>query len=331
MNHFFAWMLILAATSAQGDSSIMQRAAPGYVSYFSGSERDVSPATSSGLLLVGGGLDREDAGHWLVERAGRGDVVVLRASGADGYNDWFMSLGANSVETFVFSGREAASDAYILRKLDSAEAIFIAGGDQSDYMRFWLDTPLSKAVMDAYQSGAVVGGTSAGLAVLGEYIYTAYYESATTAEVLKNPFHENVTLGRWMFKFGLLENVITDTHFRDRDRMGRLLVFMARLSKRGWSSFPRAIAVDEEAALGVSNSGQAQLFAAITDHAYMLEAGRIPSFCERARPLTFEKISVQRLGKGSSFDLTSWSGQNVLNYELSVRDGLISSSIDSIY
>ena len=70
------------------------------------------------------------------EFGGGGDFVVLRASGADDYNDYIFKLcHCDSVETIVFDKGAATSDPFVIETIRNAEALFIAGGDQSNYIR----------------------------------------------------------------------------------------------------------------------------------------------------------------------------------------------------
>ncbi len=85
---------------------------------------------------MGGGTDNDDAIKWMFQKAGGGDVVVLRSAGTDGYNTYMYSeLGVpvNSVETIIIDTRGKASIAAIATKIRNAEALFIAGGDQATY------------------------------------------------------------------------------------------------------------------------------------------------------------------------------------------------------
>jgi beta-aspartyl-peptidase (threonine type) len=129
----------------------------------------------AGLLLMGGGDRNFDALRWFMQRAGNGHIVVLRASQAGEIGEEFYNEvgGIASVETFVFKDREAATDRAILRSLRRADGIFIAGGDQSRYVRWWRGTPVAEALDAHVRAGKPLGGTSAGLAMLGEYLYGA--------------------------------------------------------------------------------------------------------------------------------------------------------------
>jgi cyanophycinase len=64
---------------------------------------------------------------------------------------------------------------------------------------------------------------------------------------------------RDFLKIPLLQNLITDSHFAKRDRMGRSLGFLARIMKDGSSSSPREVAIDEKSALLVEANGEARV------------------------------------------------------------------------
>ena len=94
---------------------------------------------------MGGGTDVDALFTWMSDRAGGGDFVVIRASGADGYNQYVYDLGDfDSVETLVLGTRAASSDPFVLQTIENADALFIAGGDQSAYVNNWKGTPVEK-------------------------------------------------------------------------------------------------------------------------------------------------------------------------------------------
>jgi hypothetical protein len=124
-------------------------AAPGYDYFLTGNPADAKPAhTTAGLLLAGGGTDNDDAFRWFVKNAGGGDIVILRASGKDGYNDYVFTKigGVDSVETLLFHDRSASADPRVLEIIAHADGIFLAGGDQSKYVRYWKGTPVGAAL-----------------------------------------------------------------------------------------------------------------------------------------------------------------------------------------
>ena len=124
-----------------------------------------------GLLLMGGGDRNFDAMRWFMQKAGNGHIVVLRASQAGEIGEEFFNEvgGIASVETWVFSDRESASDPAVLRSLKRADGIFLAGGDQSRYVRYWRGTPVAAALQKHVMDGKPLGGTSAGLGWLRRY------------------------------------------------------------------------------------------------------------------------------------------------------------------
>ena len=94
--------------------------AQSYTSFFTGDPADVSTTPDFGICLMGGAAENDNAMIWFLEKANGGDVLVLRASGSDGYNNYFFSeLGVtiNSVETLVINDASAAEDPMYLNKL----------------------------------------------------------------------------------------------------------------------------------------------------------------------------------------------------------------------
>ncbi|MGB9835932.1 MAG: cyanophycinase [Candidatus Saccharicenans sp.] len=302
----------------------------GYAYYFVGNQDNAKTAVTSGYVLMGGGADVDDAFRWMVRKARGGDFVVLRSSGTGAYNSYIYNLGeVDSVETLVVYSIKGASDQFVVDKVKNAEAIFIAGGDQSDYLRFWKGTQLQAAINYAISRGAVVGGTSAGLSVLGQFIYAAYRGTVYSPEALADPYHYSITLDKDFLNLPLLQRTITDSHFVTRNRMGRLLVFLARIIKDGWASEAKGIGVDEATALLVEADGTASLVGA--GAAYFLLANHMPEMCFPSTPLTFTIIPVYKMRAGDSFNFLSWQGSGGQSYYISVVSGILSSSISTIY
>src|SRR3954453_23709571 len=128
----------------------------------------------AGFALMGGGDDLDEAFRWLCDRAGGGDFLVLRATGDHEYNAYIEKLcRLNSVATVIIPSRSAAGDPEVARIIGRASALFISGGDQANYINLWMGTPVQASLNDAIRRGVPIGGTSAGLAVLGEWAYSA--------------------------------------------------------------------------------------------------------------------------------------------------------------
>lgn len=125
-------------------------------------DRSKHPAPSPALPLVGGGDHNFDALRWFFGKAGGGDIVVLSASygreiGVEFYED---VGGIQSVQIFVLHDRSQSTNRKLLRALAKADGIFIAGGDQSRYIRYWRGTPVHQALLAHVDAGKPLGGTS---------------------------------------------------------------------------------------------------------------------------------------------------------------------------
>jgi cyanophycinase len=293
-----------------------------------GNKQDVQTKPVSGIAMMGGGSDLDEAFRWLCEKGKGGDFLILRARGDDDYNAYVNGLcKTNSVATLIIPNREAAEDPAVAETIRKAEVLFIAGGDQANYIRGWKGTPVESAINEEIAAGKPIGGTSAGLAVEGEFVYGALGDKPddkdlASTDVLADPYFERVTLTRDFLKIPHLENLITDSHFAKRDRMGRTLGFLARVMKDGWSDSPREVAIDEKSAVLVESDGKATVVGTGAG-VYFLRPTHAPEVCEKGAPLTFRGVSVYRVKAGGQFDLSSWTGESGTSYSLSVEHGKI--------
>ncbi|MGA8110822.1 MAG: cyanophycinase [Acidobacteriaceae bacterium] len=286
---------------------------PAYQYFRVGSKTDVHFHPRAGYALMGGGADLDEAFFWLCGHADGGDFLVLRASGTDAYNPYIQHLcQLNSVATLIIPSRAVASDPFVTKAITDAAAIFISGGDQGKYIGNWAGTPVETALRAAVRRGIPVGGTSAGLAVLGQYIYSAQNDKPdgpdlTSDAALANPFNPQVVIAPDLLGIPILRGIITDTHFDTRHRQGRLLVFMARILESGQTKTIRGIGVDERVAVLVDPDGHAQVVGKKDGEADFYEASGRPQQCEPGKPLILHaaKISVR---VGEAFDLKEWRG-----------------------
>lgn len=318
-----------------------------YTSWKVGSTTDVTTTTTGGICLMGGGTDNDDAIKWMFQKAGGGDVVVLRSAGTDGYNAYMYSeLGVpvNSVETIIIDTRAKASIAAIATKIRNAEALFIAGGDQATYVSYWKDTPVEDAINYLINTKKVpVGGTSAGCAILGQYYYSAANSSVTSAQALANPYASGVTIGVNDFLSSpYLANVITDTHYDNPDRRGRQTTFLARMWKDlGAGLNAKGIGVFEKTAVCIDQNGLARVFAPTTAsfaYFYQIESNSTPETVVSGTPLTWNnagkgvkivKIPGNTAGS-NTFDLNNWvttSGTGISWGNIKVISGTLTETL----
>lgn len=291
-----------------------------YTYFHRGSTVDATPGTEGGFVLMGGGGDVDPAFRWMAEKGGNGDFLVLRGSGGDGYQEYLDEItDANSVSTLVIKSKEAASDPFVLDRVARAEMIFMAGGDQWNYVSKWKGTPLLDALNGAILKGVPIGGTSAGLAVLGQHLFTAEKDSVGSEEALGNPYHERIRLDSDFLQAPPLQGVITDSHFSERERMGRLVTFMARLQQDGDLSTIKGVGVDEGTAALVDSQGQSRIVGKGGVH--WVSSGQSPQLCQPGHPLSYEGLKVTTVHDGQSFDLVSWTSPQNPARPLSVREG----------
>ena len=297
--------------------------------YWTGNHEDVSPRLHGpALILAGGGGDQTEAMQAAVDLV-RGcsecdtkiDVDVLRASGGEGYNSYLMKLdGVNSVVSMVITDRDSAARREVAGIVRSAELVFFAGGDQCNYIRWIKGTPIEDAVEAVYRRGGAIGGTSAGLAIQGEIVYDACpNQSAKSPEVLLDPYHEDVSLSRHFFDWPLMRNVITDSHFQQRDRLGRLLVFMARTLAEQQEKRVIGAGISERTVLLVDKNGAGRVYGDGPVH--IVVADKRAEKLNRGEAMTMRGMKMWRFEKGATVDLRRLPAQGFK--ALDVVDGVV--------
>jgi peptide/nickel transport system substrate-binding protein len=232
-----------------------------------------------GLLLQGGGSDIDDAHRWMhrtltgSSTARGGNVIVIRAyTDEDEYAPYIQPLGPfQSVQMLGIPHCATADQVDALAPMiERADAVFFAGGDQSNYV-IWKGSKLVQAIRRLWDRGGVIGGTSAGLAVQGDVIYDSVaadrlhpnddsYEVDTKTAV-PNPTEPEISFTTGYFAWPPLADVVTDTHFARRDRFGRSVVFLSLVSQKHLTPSGKiyGVAVDERSALVVDKHGIATL------------------------------------------------------------------------
>lgn len=180
------------------------------------------------LVIIGGGSRPEVIIERIIQEAGLrqgGYGVVLPMSSASDSAVYFASepfrkAGVNSVVGLTFRKGETPTQV----KLDSllgAKLIYITGGDQSRFMDVVEGTSIAATILEAYQQGAVIAGTSAGAAVMSEKMTTGNQLRDTTyTSTFKVIESENLEIKPGL---GLITGVLIDQHFLIRSRHNRLL------------------------------------------------------------------------------------------------------------
>jgi cyanophycinase-like exopeptidase len=314
-------------------AGIAEKVPPAVTTYLTGDGTDISTEATAGLLLMGGSTDVDAAIEWFLQRAGGGDVVVIRSTGADGYNSYMYNMvPVNSVETIIIDSREKAALGSVTQKIRNAEALFIAGGDQWDYVNYWKNTATEDAINYLLNTKHVtVGGTSAGLAILGAAYFNAQNGSVASDQALGNPYYRSVTLGSNDFITAPnMENTITDSHYSQRDRQGRHITFMARLMKDWAFTTIKGIAVDEETAVCIDANGTGKVYG--LNNAYFLRnTATGAETCLSKKPLTWNRnamaVSAYRIAGNNTgngmFNASNWTFSGGTSYYYYVNNGVL--------
>ncbi|HEX7184862.1 MAG TPA: peptidase S51 [Thermoanaerobaculia bacterium] len=296
--------------------------------YLTGNAADVSPVLAGPAHDFGGGSTDVDAAiQWIIDQV-RGctscsttvDVVILRSSGSNGYNDYIYAMnGVDSVETLVITSARDSNTAAVEATVRNAEVIFFAGGDQCNYVNYFKGTLVETAVESVYAKGGGVGGTSAGTAIQGEFTYDGCRGSAVSSDALANPYHRTITFTYDFFHWANMEGTITDSHFAQRDRMGRTMAFLARQIQDGKAANALAVAVNEVTSVVVDRNGVATVMG--DGPAYFVLADHAPEVCRSGVPLTYSNYKIWRVPSGGSFDLRNRPSTGY--YLRSVNNGVI--------
>jgi cyanophycinase len=148
------------------------------------------------------------------------------------YEELFHSLGVREAKALPIMSRADCEHREWLDLLDQVDGVFLSGGNQLRLSTTIGGTEVAKAIRRRNAEGMHVAGTSAGAAFLCEHMIAFGKEGAS-------PRAKNVTLAPGL---GLTNRVIIDQHFRQRDRLGRLLTALA------YNPFAIGIGLDENTA-----------------------------------------------------------------------------------
>jgi cyanophycinase len=297
--------------------------------YLTGNAADVVvPLAGPAHDFGGGGTDVDAALQWIIDKvrgctscATKIDVVILRSSGSNGYNDYIFAMnGVDSVETLVITSAKDSNTAAVETTVKNAEVVFFAGGDQCDYVKFFKGTKVETAVESVYARGGGVGGTSAGLAIQGDFTYDGCTGSALSSDALANPYHRTITFTYDFFHWANLGGVITDSHFVTRDRMGRTLSFLARQIQDGKAATAWGLAVNEATSVVVDKNGLATVIG--DGPAYFILADHAPEVCQPGAPLTYSNYKIWKVAAGGTFNLKNRPTTGF--YLRSVSNGVLS-------
>src|SRR4051812_22410577 len=255
------------------------------------------------LFIVGGGSQPEDLVRQFVALAGgpgKARIAILPMATSDAVatgTEKKAQLDSMGADAFVVNiTRAEADDDSVVRALAGATGIWFPGGDQTPLAAALRGSAALRTIHDRYRAGAVVGGTSAGAAVMSDSMITGnQYWPGMTAAVDSPSFSR---IARHSIEivagFGFVRNAIVDQHFIRRQRENRLFsVVLERPSLLG-------VGIDEGTALEISPDGRWKVLG--RSSVMILDARRSRITSGASPSLGGANIRVSVLPAGSTYD-----------------------------
>ncbi|MBK6266892.1 Type 1 glutamine amidotransferase-like domain-containing protein [Marivirga sp. S37H4] len=253
------------------------------------------------LMLVGGGSESNGGWSdlpysWMVENASNKKIGIISYNEADEWlPNYFKSLGAAEADNIKISSRAEAATSAMFNQLSEYDALFFKGGDQSKYYEFYKNTSVQQAIETIYNRGGVIGGTSAGMAILSGVIFTAEAGSVYPIDALENINSQYFTLNNDFLSF--YPHYIFDTHFVERGRTARLIGFLAHwFGQQG--EMITGIGVDDKTSLCIDSEGLGTVYGTGAASIYFPEKFDIEN-----NQITDSEIKSAQLTHGQTYDL----------------------------
>jgi cyanophycinase len=255
--------------------------------------------TRGWLVPIGGAENKENDRHILerfvrVSNGAAARIVVIPTASrmhetGPRYARIFEDLGAARVTVMDFDTRRDCHEAGRLRQIEDASGIFFTGGNQLRLSTLLGGTPVARLIRARNAKGVTVGGTSAGASILSEHMIAFGDDGASVIA-------GSVQLAPGL---GLTNRFIIDQHFRQRDRLGRLITALA------YNPFAIGIGLDEDTAAFISpediievegSGGVTVLDANDSSHSSIAEAGH-------GKPVCMLGLRLHVLVAGATFNL----------------------------
>lgn len=253
------------------------------------------------IVPIGGAENKENDRHILqrfvrVSGAEEADIVVIptasrvHETGAR-YEQLFRELGAARVTVMDFDTRRDCQERGRLRRLEQASGIFFTGGNQLRLTTLLGGTPVAKLIRSRNARGVTVGGTSAGASILSEHMIAGGDEGSSVIA-------GSVRLAPGL---GLTNRFIIDQHFRERDRLGRLLTAIA------YNPFAVGIGLDEDTAAFIGPGELLEVEG--TGGVTVVDPGEVNfssiDAAEDGQPVCMLGLTVHVLVAGATFNLNT--------------------------
>ena len=257
--------------------------------------------TRGWIVPIGGAENKENDQRILrrfVEVSGgdEADIVVIPTASkmhetGSRYEALFRELGARHVTVMDFDTRRDCQESNRLQRIEEATGIFFTGGNQLRLTALLGGTPVAQLIRRRNASGVTVGGTSAGASILSEHMIAFGDEGSSVIA-------GSVRLAPGL---GLTNRFVIDQHFRERDRLGRLITALA------YNPFAIGIGLDEDTAVFIGPDEVLEVEG--SGGATIVDASEVSfSSADRAsegQPVAVLGLKVHILTPGATFDLST--------------------------
>lgn len=248
------------------------------------------------LFIAGGGIRHDYMMETFISLSGgsKANIILIPSASQDplscvsSYISQFASLGCTNIN-YIDSLNHNIDSRKNLDLVKKADGLFFTGGDQNKLVEAFRGTKLLNKIIDHYRNGGVIGGTSAGAAVMSKIMLTSFLEKE---EVLSGVYPPEAGSYALAEGFGFLKSVIIDQHFSQRKRHARLLD--AVLQNKGVVG----IGIDESTAIVVKSDGEIKVIGEGTVTLY----SSLPISNDYI-DIPGQNISVLVLAAGESFNL----------------------------
>jgi cyanophycinase len=255
------------------------------------------------IVPIGGAENKENDQRILarfvaVSGGKEADIVVIPTASrlhetGPRYENLFRELGAARVTVMDFDTRRDCQEANRLQRLEAASGIFFTGGNQLRLSTLLGGTPVATLIRRRNAAGVAVGGTSAGASILSEHMIAFGDEGSSVIS-------GSVRLAPGL---GLTNRFVIDQHFRERDRLGRLITALA------YNPFAIGIGLDEDTAAFIGPDGLLEIEGSGGVTVVDASEVRFSSMdtATEGQPVCILGLKVHILVPGATFDLNTRS------------------------
>lgn len=276
--------------------------------------QSISVSAQNGkVVLIGGGMERSQTTSWnyqlfswIVNSAPNKRVAVIGTSSSDGWlhQNFVSTWGAVYSKEFVITSTNADQQV-LYDSLITYNAVYFRGGDQYYYYTWYKNTKTQQAIRYIYQNGGVIAGTSAGLHILTDMIFTDDTGNGLISpEAIENPTHQYITLHDDFLS--LVPGVYGDSHFAERGRFGRLVGILANR----WFTQSEVIAgigVDDLTAIAIDENNIGTVYGTGCANIYIASDSAFSRNPAATGKLLADGVRVMQLLKGTTIDLNTFT------------------------